>query len=452
MSRLFSIVDIETNGGFGKTGKITEIAIFITDGEKIISEYSTLINPEVYIPPYIENLTGISNEMVQNAPKFYEIAKNIIEITENTVFVAHNVSFDYNFVKQEFLQLGYDYKRETLCTLRLSRKFFKGYKSYSLGNICNSLNISLNNRHRAFGDARATVELFYRIYKYDFENFDGINIMGLPFSAINESLDPQIIKNLPRKSGTYYFYDQNNEIIYINKAKNIRSNVISFFSKSRNDKIKKEVIDIDFKLTGCGLISDLRLKNDLRTHNPKYNKLRNPRNWGIYKYYDNNGYIRFGIENIHKPDKTYLEIFTSQKSAYDKLMNYYIEFQLCHKSSDFHIKGEQCIFFKSNDCRKCWNDVPVDLYNNSIVKLLDKINFNIRNAYILINDCDNESLGVIKIEDYEYAGYGFMNSEYSDLRLSDIDDIIEQTEYEPEAKNIIHQYLKTNKKYKIMKY
>ncbi len=157
---MYSIIDIETTGGSPKTEKITEIAVFIHDGTRAIEEFSTLINPEKSIPPFITGITGITNEMVANAPKFYEIAKKIVELTENTFFVAHNAGFDYGFVCEEFRQLGYTYSREKLCTVKLARKLIPGLRSYSLGKLCSELNITLSNRHRARGDAQATVKLF----------------------------------------------------------------------------------------------------------------------------------------------------------------------------------------------------------------------------------------------------------------------------------------------------
>ncbi|HPF04155.1 MAG TPA: 3'-5' exonuclease [Bacteroidales bacterium] len=157
---MYAIVDIETTGGSAKLEKITEVAVFLHDGEKITGEYSTLVNPERNIPYYITNLTGITNEMVENAPRFYEVARTIVELTEGRTFVAHNARFDYSFIRQEFKSLGYNFRRNVLDTVALSRKLFPGHRSYSLGNICRDLNIKINDRHRAAGDALATVKLF----------------------------------------------------------------------------------------------------------------------------------------------------------------------------------------------------------------------------------------------------------------------------------------------------
>ena len=162
---IYTIIDIETTGGSPKKSKITEIAIYKHDGEKIIDKFITLVNPERNIPPFIVNLTGITNSMVVNAPRFFQIAKKIHEITNNCVFVAHNVKFDYNVIKSEFESLGFNYKRPNLCTVRSSKKIIPGYKSYSLGKLTKSLGIDLNERHRASGDALATTKLFELLYK-----------------------------------------------------------------------------------------------------------------------------------------------------------------------------------------------------------------------------------------------------------------------------------------------
>ncbi len=160
---MYAIIDIETTGQSSSEGKITEIAIFIHDGFEITDSFTSLINPECYIPGFITNLTGIDNEMVKNAPRFFEIARKVVEITQDKIFVAHNVSFDYRFIQEEFKRLGYDYQRKTMCTVRMGRKFIPGHKSYSLGKLCDELEISINGRHRAAGDALATVKLFEMI-------------------------------------------------------------------------------------------------------------------------------------------------------------------------------------------------------------------------------------------------------------------------------------------------
>lgn len=157
---MYTIIDIETTGQSHLDGKITEVAIYKHNGSEVIDSFTSLVNPECHIPQYITELTGIDNSMVASAPRFFEIAKKIVEITAGTTFVAHNVSFDYKFIQQEFKRLGYVYERKTMCTVKLSRKYLPGHRSYSLGRICSDLNIGIDGRHRAAGDAKATVKLF----------------------------------------------------------------------------------------------------------------------------------------------------------------------------------------------------------------------------------------------------------------------------------------------------
>lgn len=162
---MFAIIDIETTGHSYKNGKITEIALYHHNGQELTDSFSTLINPEMDIPYFITKLTGIDNDMVKDAPKFYEIAKTIVEMTEGRTFVAHNVSFDYKFIKEEFNRLGFNYDRKTMCTVKLSRKLLPGHKSYSLGKLCSDIGIKINGRHRAAGDALATIKLFEILLK-----------------------------------------------------------------------------------------------------------------------------------------------------------------------------------------------------------------------------------------------------------------------------------------------
>ena len=146
---MYAIIDIETTGTSAAYGKITEIAIVLHNGESTTETYTTLINPECNIPFQITRLTGITNEMVADAPKFYEVAKKIIELTAGQIFVAHNAMFDYSFIKEEYKRLGYEFKRKTICTVKLGRKLLPGHRSYSLGNICADLGIGITDRHRA---------------------------------------------------------------------------------------------------------------------------------------------------------------------------------------------------------------------------------------------------------------------------------------------------------------
>jgi DNA polymerase-3 subunit epsilon len=163
---MYAIVDIETTGG-GPSARITEIAIYRYDGCQVLDHFQTLVNPKIFIPPFITNITGINNEMVADAPTFEEVKDSIRSITQDAWFVAHNSKFDYGFVKNEFEASGEIFQRNHLCTVQLSRKIFPGLQSYSLGKLCTNLNIQIKNRHRADGDAAATVKLFEMLLNHD---------------------------------------------------------------------------------------------------------------------------------------------------------------------------------------------------------------------------------------------------------------------------------------------
>ena len=262
--KTYSIIDIETTGGYRNGNKIIEIAIINFNGKVIIEEFSTLINPEINIPFTITKLTGITNEMVTDAPKFFEVAKKIIEMTEGNVFVAHNVFFDFNFIKHEFSDLGYIFKRDKLCTVRLARKFLPGHGSYSLGKICSDLSISISARHRALGDALATVELLKLITsKNDFgkEDFSESKKIAIP-----KDVDREQFEKLPEKTGIYYFYSKDNALLYIGKSKNIKKRVSSHFrpdmKRKKDINLKNLIARIEFKLLGSELAS-LLFENSL---------------------------------------------------------------------------------------------------------------------------------------------------------------------------------------------
>ena len=202
---LYAITDIESTGGTKGTDKITEIAIYLFDGDKIVKEFHTLVNPQRAIQPFVVKLTGITDDMVRNSPTFTEITKDILDITDKATFVAHNVSFDYNFLRAEFQSLGIDFTRNKLCTVNLSRKILPGHESYSLGKLTEDLGIGLHGRHRADGDALATVKLFKILLENDESSLIEPN---KNFISQKHNIPIEVLGGLPLEVGLYYFYDK----------------------------------------------------------------------------------------------------------------------------------------------------------------------------------------------------------------------------------------------------
>ena len=240
---MYAILDIETTGGQYNEEGITEIAIYKFDGQEVVDQFISLVNPEIPIQPFVVKLTGINNAMLRSAPKFFEVAKRIIEITEGCVIVAHNASFDYRVLRTEFRRLGYTFQKPTLCTVELSKKLIPEQPSYSLGKLVRNLGIPVADRHRASGDATATVKLFKMLLAKDLEKEI---VKSFIKTEIKSGMSPKlldIVESLPSKTGIYYIHNEKGDLIYIGKSKNIKKRVNQHFTGTSN-KNKKMIMII----------------------------------------------------------------------------------------------------------------------------------------------------------------------------------------------------------------
>ena len=272
-NNLYAILDIETTGGKFNEEGITEIAIYKFDGHTTIDQFISLVNPEKPIQEFVVKLTGISNKMLKNAPKFYEIAKRIIEITSDCILVAHNSSFDYRILCTEFDRLGYRFNRNTLCTVELSQKLIINQPSYSLGKLIKSLGIPMSDRHRASGDALATVQLFKLLLEKDLNK----TIIQSSIKYFDRRGQKEKLKNLidetPAIQGVFYIHNINGKVIYLGKGKNIKREVNKLFLKGtkRALKIQERVEKISFDKTGNDLFTSLKYNLQLDVLSPKFN-------------------------------------------------------------------------------------------------------------------------------------------------------------------------------------
>jgi len=272
---MYAILDIETTGGKFNEEGITEIAIHKFDGHQVVDQFISLVNPEIPIQPFVVQLTGINDKMLVKAPKFYEIAKRIIEITDSCILVAHNANFDYRILKTEFSRLGFEYVKDTLCTVELSRKLIPGQNSYSLGKLCRSLGIPTTDRHRANGDAVATVKLFKMLLNKDAEKqIIKANIKASGKDKSNLSIEfEKLLDKCPRKTGVYYLHNSQGDLLYVGKHKNIRSGVNQLLlRKSVRAKIlHKKIKEISFEITGSLLIAQIISQQAIDINQPKFN-------------------------------------------------------------------------------------------------------------------------------------------------------------------------------------
>jgi DNA polymerase III subunit epsilon len=456
---MYAIIDIETTGGSAQIEKITEIAIYQHDGNQITGEFVTLLNPERNIPYFITNLTGITNEMVEDAPCFYEIAKKIVELTEGRTFVAHNARFDYSFIRQEFKSLGFNYKRNILDTVALSRKLIPGHKSYSLGNICTDLSISINGRHRASGDALATVKLFELLIAKDIELNGARSAItkNTRISKLHPKLDIAKICNIPEEPGIYYFYNEKGDLIYIGKSRNLQQRINTHLSNNSTNKameMRDQIADIDWERTGSELIALLKESHEIKVNKPIYNRLqrRSGFQWGIFRFTDTNGYINYRYGQLNNNELP-ISVFTSKEKTKSKLISLVEMYNLCQKLSGLYETESACFHYQVGICRgACIGKEPAGEYNERAIKASDEFIFSRRNFFIIDSGRDYDEKCAVKIVNGKYSGYGYFNINEMGFGLSAVHECIRPSVDNHDIQVILKQYLKSNRVEKIIEF
>jgi len=456
---MYAIVDIETTGGSSRIEKITEIAIFQHDGEKITEEFVTLVNPERNIPYFITNLTGITNEMVENAPRFFEVAKTIIELTEGRTLVAHNAKFDYSFIRQEFKSLGYNFRRSLLDTVTLGRKLIPGHRSYSLGNICKDLGIMINGRHRAEGDALATVRLFEMLLEKDRENtgrYSGL-MKNTRLSKLNPNLNVEKINTIPEEPGIYYFYNEKGDLIYIGKSRNLQQRIRTHLSNNTTNRameMRDLIADIDWEVTGSELIALLMESSEIKKNKPVYNRAqrRTGFQWGIFSFTDKNGYINFNYGKLDCDDNP-VSVFTGKERAKSMLMSLVEKHELCQKLTGLYETNGPCFHYHVGICMgACCGKEPPDSYNERARKAAEEFVFTRRNFFIIDKGRDEEERSAIKVVNGKYSGFGYFNINEMGFGLMAVHDCIKSSGDNRDIQVILKQYLRGYKIEKIIEF
>ncbi len=427
---LYAIVDIETTGSYAAANGIIEISIQVFDGENVVERFDTLVNPGQAIPRYIQAFTGINNEMVEDAPRFEEIAEKVYTLLQGNVFVAHNVNFDYSFIKNHLQAYGYTLHAKKLCTVRLSRQIFPGFPSYSLGNLCHSLGIELENRHRAGGDAAATVTLFKLLLANDTKELIATSLhRNSKEQVLPPNVPPQHFDELPNLPGVYYFHDQKGKVIYVGKAKDIRQRVNSHFSNNSDSRQRQNFLRyayaITFQATATELMAAILESTEIKRLWPIFNySQKKPEDvFGIFVYEDQNGYMRLAIEKKRK-NANPVYTFHYKVDGHGVVKKLMKEFELCPKLCFIQTDNETCTGVLEDHCHGACEkkENPAD-YNQRVLDAIASLTK--RPSYVVLDKgLSEDEISCIMVVKGSFFGMGYLPKDFTNITYEAVKEFI----------------------------
>jgi len=409
---MFAIVDIETAGGKPQQGGITEIAVLIHDGTRVTDHFHSLVNPERHIPAFITGLTGIDDAMVADAPRFADIAEELFNRLREYIFVAHNVNFDYSFLRTHFEACGMDFQPAKLCTVRWARQVFIGMKSYSLGRLCEQLDIPITDRHRAMGDAKATAILLERLLNADKEQkWKKLCKLGRRH-YLPEHLSDVDFHRLPDATGVYYFKDAKGKVLYVGKAKSIKARVRSHFTgmqAQEKQALHQQIHHIDYELLGNEFIAHLYELVEIKRHFPVFNRAQkypDPR-YGLFPWTDRAGFLRMSMAKVtagHVPIYSHNSRFGLRtmvhKAAYD--------LDLCPRLCGIEMNPGLCTPPDKPCPGYCRSTETVEIHNHRMQAFIHAFEEAFDDEVYVHEGRAEEELGFVLLERGRYMGYGFM--------------------------------------------
>ncbi|MCT4630712.1 exonuclease domain-containing protein [Winogradskyella sp.] len=451
---MYAILDIETTGGKYNEEGITEIAIYRFDGHKTIDQFISLVNPEREIQPFVVNLTGINSNMLKNAPKFYEVAKRIVEITEDCIIVAHNADFDYRILKTEFKRLGFNFKRKTLCTVELSKQLIPDMESYSLGKLTRALGIPVSDRHRANGDAQATVKLFKMLLNKDLEKTIIKNAIKIEKKSNLSTNLKDIIEELPTDTGVYYIHNANGDIIYIGKSRNIKKRITQHFTNksSKSKKIQALVSAVTYEKTGSELAALLKESEEIKKNKPIFNRAlrRTIFTHALYSFKDENGYLNLKIDKANGRELP-ITTFGTRSSGKHFMFKATQDYNLCQKLTGLYVSSTSCFEYNVKECYgACINEELPEDYNKRVSALIEKHSYENKNMLIIDKGRDLDEKSVYLIENGIFKGMGFFDLNHQINNKEVLQSLITPMENNKDNQHIIQSYIRKNKRIKII--
>ncbi|MFP9114216.1 exonuclease domain-containing protein [Flavobacterium sp. RHBU_3] len=454
---MYAILDIETTGGQFNEEGITEIAIYKYDGHEVVDQFISLVNPEKPIQPFVVKLTGINNAMLRSAPKFYEVAKRIIEITEGCILVAHNAQFDYRVLRTEFKNLGYDFEKQTLCTVELSQKLLPEQPSHSLGKLVRSLGIPITDRHRATGDAMATVQLFKLLLQKDTEKEI---VRSLIKTEGQKGISPRLLdmlEGLPSITGIYYIYKEDGTLIYIGKSRNIKKRVNQHFTGTsrKSKRIQRDAFTVTYEETGSELIALLKECQEIKVNKPILNRAQKKTVYPVSLYAEKNadGYIALKLLKTDGRKKEIIS-FTGSVEAKSALYRITEKYKLCQKVNgmDPSVK-EACFPYGMGGCNgACIKQEAPAEYNTRVEEFIKMNSFFNQSLIIIDRGRTIDERSAVLIENGIYKGYAFFNLNYQVTQIDILKNILIPMDNNRDAKKIIQEYIRKKKALKTIRF
>lgn len=392
--------------------------------------------------------------MLRNAPKFYEVAKRIVEITEDCILVAHNAQFDYRILGTEFSRLGFEFIRPSLCTVELAKDLIPGQPSYSLGKLVRSLGIPLTDRHRASGDALATVKLFKMLL--DKDTAKSIIQQSIKLNP-KYQLEPRhidIIADLPAITGVYYIHNENGDIIYIGKSNNIKKRINQHFTATnqKSKKIQAQVHSVTYEATGSELVALLKESEEIKRIKPIFNRAlrRTTFTHALYSFIDDNNYINLKID-VADGRKKPITTFSNRESGKSFIINAVENYNLCQKLTGLYKTKTSCFNYDIKTCEgACIQKEPAELYNKRVQALINKNSYTNKNMVIIDKGRDIDEHSAILIENGIFKGIGFFNLNYQINNIEVLESIITPMQNNRDTQHIIQSYVRRNKRLKII--
>ncbi|MFY0481218.1 exonuclease domain-containing protein [Flavobacterium sp. PLA-1-15] len=440
----YAIVDIETTGGNATHSRITEIAIRIHDGVNIIDSYETLVNPEKEIPVAIFALTGITDEMVRHAPIFDDIAEKVAALLTDRIFVAHNVNFDYSFVHHQLKQAGFNWSAQKLCTVRLARKIKPGFASYSLGNLCRSLDIPLYNQHRAGGDADATALLFAQLMEEDLAGeITKMVKKNAQDQRLPPNLPPEDFAQLPEKPGVYYFYNKEKKVVYVGKAINLKKRVASHFTGNKitpqRQHFLRDIYSISYEVCANELMALLLECTEIKKLWPDYNRAlkRYEPKFGLYQYEARNGYQYLAVAKLGK-FQSCKEVFNSEYEGINILLELVREFE---------IDNRFCSYGPSSQIEQMRPDTTGNLpdlqeHNTKVENALEHLKNSKPSFAIIDKGRSVEERSCVWVENGHFYGMGYLASDVLITEPSEVKEYITPYKSNHYMMQLVHSYAK----------